>query len=85
MYIIYYYIDISIILLEENTIQCLVIDYINKIMISDEISAGKVPEISIMIILLYFDEFIYLLLGALEIFLFQIRLDISSLIYRYLL
>lgn len=37
MYIIYYYIDISIILLEENTIQCLVIDYINKIMISDEI------------------------------------------------
>ena len=55
------------------------------VMISDEISAGKVPEISIMIILLYFDEFIYLLLGALEIFLFQIRLDISSLIYRYLL
>ena len=49
------------------------------------ISAGKVPEILIMIILLYFDEFIYLLLGALEIFLFQIRLDISSLIYRYLL
>ena len=55
------------------------------VMISDIISAGKVPEISIMIILLYFDEFIYLLLGALEIFLFQIRLDISSLIYRYLL
>ena len=55
------------------------------VMISAEISAGKVPEISIMIILLYFDEFIYLLLGALEIFLFQIRLDISSLIYRYLL
>ena len=64
-------------LVQEEPIAC--------VMISDEISAGKVPEISIMIILLYFDEFIYLLLGALEIFLFQIRLDISSLIYRYLL
>lgn len=55
------------------------------VMLIDEISAGKVPEISIMIILLYFDEFIYLLLGTLKIFLFQIHLDISSLIYRYLL
>jgi len=38
MYLIYIYIlDISIILQEEKTIQCLVIDYILKIMISDEI------------------------------------------------
>ena len=42
------------------------------VMISAEISAGKVPEISIMIIQIYFDEFVKLIFQQL-LLLFHIK------------